>query len=68
MTTVSDAASGQASEVRYKCRCGGFLLRSRDRRGVIRDVLCGSCRRRVTIFLGGRRSSAARAEDEDWSG
>jgi len=44
------------------------LRRSRDPQGVIRDVLCGSCRRRVTIHLGGRRSPSELAQDEDWSG
>jgi len=65
VATVNDAASGQASaqDTAYRCRCGGFLLRSRDRRGVIRDVLCSTCKRRTTVFLGGRRPL-----DDDWPG
>lgn len=64
MATVSDAPSGQASAQEYRCHwrdardveCNGLLLRSRDNRGVLHGVYCPKCRRRTTVFLGGRRA------------
>jgi len=59
--TMSDAAAprDQPEERAYRCpHCGGFLLRSRDRQGVLRDVSCSRCRRRVTVFLGGQQAGA----------
>lgn len=54
---MSTAPSGQDTEISYMCQyCGGFLLRSRDRRGVLHDVACSRCRRRVTVYLGGRQT------------
>lgn len=64
MTTQSAAPSGQLDEPQtYRCKardrygneCRGFLLRSRDRYGVLHQVLCSRCHRRVSVYLGEQR-------------
>ena len=52
----------------YRCRAGGFLLRSDQPHGVIHDVYCTKCKRRHDVYLGGRKGNQARSEAETRDG
>jgi len=69
MATVSDAPSGQAAEREYRCGvCRSVLLYSSSAQGIIRAVWCPKCRRRMTVYLGGRQTRADLVRDEDCPG